>query len=357
MTDNKDNSKSMHLILSNQFLDVETMHSLTKVAEDIQQTIDVVDTYKRKVEKLQPPIVNGRPWYKFDFGKASVEEVNKVMENFSTFVQDTFKLVATSQNFQNENDMNICRLLGLLAIAEAKSYSKLQDLSSEIKELSTEDEESAKQLEILQNSFLNSLNESAEESIKKEEQMSRLIDYVTLFAETKTRKLRSITLNLSEVKKKLDEYCFSHDKWAEDMQKTVSSWQDKVSKGLSEENKQLEDSIKDITATKLSQIDENYEQLKTRIQKRYEEQETKLTHEVERQKIEIKEFLKSSNDKMIDFKSAIEKQTRIIEDQNNSIITLVNQVSALDKKYKYALIASTISIILSVGCVVFTLIA
>ena len=279
------------------------------------------------------------------------------MENFSTFVQDTFKLVATSQNFQNENDMNICRLLGLLAIAEAKSYSKLQDLSSEIKELSTEDEESAKQLELLQNAFLNSLNESAEESTKKEEQLSRLIDYVTLFAETKTRKLRSITLNLSEIKKKLDEYCSSHDKWAEDMQKAVSSWQDKVSKGLSKENKQLEDSIKDITATKLIQIDKNYEQLKTKIQKRYEEQETKLTHEVERQKIEIKEFLKSANDKMIDFKSAIEKQTRIIEDQNNSIITLVNQVSALDKKYKYALIASTISIILSVGCVVFTLIA
>ena len=223
--------------------------------------------------------------------------------------------------------------------------------------MSTEDEESAKQLEILQNSFLNSLNESAEESIKKEEQMSRLIDYVTLFAETKTRKLRSITLNLSEVKKKLDEYCSSHDKWAEDMQMAISSWQDKVSKGLSEENKQLEDSIKDITATKLSQIDENYEQLKTRILKRYEEQETKLTHEVERQKIEIKEFLKSANDKMIDFKSAIEKQTRTIEDQNNSIITLVNQVSALDKKYKYALIASTISIILSVGCMVFMLIA
>ena len=223
--------------------------------------------------------------------------------------------------------------------------------------MSTEDEESAKQLELLQNSFLNSLNESAEESTKKEEQLSRLIDYVTLFAETKTRKLRSITLNLSEIKKKLDEYCSSHDKWAEDMQKAVSSWQDKVSKGLSKENKQLEDSIKDITATKLIQIDKNYEQLKTKIQKRYEEQETKLTHEVERQKIEIKEFLKSANDKMIDFKSAIEKQTRIIEDQNNSIITLVNQVSALDKKYKYALIASTISIILSVGCVVFTLIA
>ena len=95
MTVNKDHSKSMHLLLSNQFLDVETMHSLTKVAEEIQQTIDVVDTYKRKVEELQPPIVNGRPWYNFDFGKASVKEVNKVMENFSTFVQETFKLVAT----------------------------------------------------------------------------------------------------------------------------------------------------------------------------------------------------------------------------------------------------------------------
>ena len=51
------------------------------------------------------------------------------------------------------------------------------------------------------------------------------------------------------------------------------------------------------------------------MQRNREEQETKLTHEVERQKIEIKEFLKSANDKMIDFKSAIEKQTRIMRNR------------------------------------------
>ena len=130
MTEKIDIVKAKSLVQTERLVNVETMHSLKKVSEEIQQAMDVVDTYKRKVETLCPPVVNGEPWYKFSFGKASVTEVNKVMESFSEFVQETFKLVATSQNFQNENDMNICRLIGLLAIAEGNSYEKLNDIGS-----------------------------------------------------------------------------------------------------------------------------------------------------------------------------------------------------------------------------------
>ena len=34
------------------FVDINTLHSLKKVSEEIQQTIDVVEKYKSKVESL-----------------------------------------------------------------------------------------------------------------------------------------------------------------------------------------------------------------------------------------------------------------------------------------------------------------
>ncbi|MBQ9204496.1 MAG: hypothetical protein IJ155_09675 [Prevotella sp.] len=244
MTDNIDISKVRPLVNTDQSVNVESIHSLKKVSEEIQQAIDVVDAYKRKLDSLQPPVVNGEPWYKFSFGKASVKEVNIVMKSFSDFVQKTFKLVATIQEFQNENDMNICRLVGLLAIAEANSYEKLDGIASQMKELSTEDEESARQLKELEKSFLQSLDDSAIDSIKKEEQMSRLMDYIALFTESRTRKIRSISLSLSEIKTKLDEYCTTQDYWIEDTKKEITHWQEELNNSLAEIKKQSHEEIK-----------------------------------------------------------------------------------------------------------------
>ena len=201
---------------------------------------DVVDYYKRNTESLTPPTVKGEPWYKFSFGKASVTEVNNVMESFSNFVQETFKMVATTQKLQNENDMNICRLIGLLAIAEANSYEKLNDIASDIKDLSTENEESARQLKELEKSFLQSIDDSVIDSTKKEEQMSRLIEYMTLFAESKTKKIRSISSNLSDVKAKLDKYCTNQDNWIEETKKVISYWQESVNNNLLDTKKQFD---------------------------------------------------------------------------------------------------------------------
>lgn len=249
-----DFSKIQPLVHKDQFENVEKIHSLQKVSEEIQQTIDVVDSYKRQLESLQPPVVNGEPWYKFSFGKASVTEVNKVMKSFSDFVQKTFKLVALVQNFQNENDINICRLVGLLAIVEANSYEKLQDLASEMKDLSTEDEESAKQLKELEKSFLQSLDDSAIDSSKKEEQMSRLIDYVTLFAQSKTQKIRSISLSLSEIKKKLDEYCSTQDQWIENANKKINLWEEEANNNFAESQEKFISQSKEQTSQALDAL-------------------------------------------------------------------------------------------------------
>jgi ElaB/YqjD/DUF883 family membrane-anchored ribosome-binding protein len=254
MTDNMDFSKIRPLVHKDQFENVEKIHSLQKVSEEIQQTIDVVDSYKRQLESLQPPVVNGEPWYKFSFGKASVTEVNKVMKSFSDFVQKTFKLVALVQNFQNENDINICRLVGLLAIVEANSYEKLQDLASEMKDLSTEDEESARQLKELEKSFLQSLDDSAIDSTKKEEQMSRLIDYVTLFAQSKTKKIRSISLSLSEIKKKLDEYCSTQDQWIENANKKINLWEEEANNNFAESQEKFISQSKEQTSQALDAL-------------------------------------------------------------------------------------------------------
>ena len=225
MTDNIDFSKARSLVHSDQLANIESTHSLQKVSEEILQAIDAVDAYKKKVETLEPPIVNGEPWYKLPFGKASVNEVNKTLESFSSFVQETFKTIAATQNIQNKNNMNICRLVGLLAMAEANSYEKLNGLAADIKDLSTEDEESARQLKELEKSFLQSLDDSAIDSTKKEEQMSKMIDYVTLFAESKTKKIRAISLNLSDIKEKLDKYCATQDSWIEETKGKIISWQ------------------------------------------------------------------------------------------------------------------------------------
>ena len=254
MTDNMDFSKIRPIVHTDNFVNIEKIHSLQKVSEEIQQAIDVVDCYKKKLDSRQPPVVNGEPWYKFSFGKASVTEVNKVMKSFSDYVQDTFKLVATAQKFQNENDMNICRLVGLLAIVEANSYEKLQDLTSEMKDLSTEDEESARQLKELEKSFLQSLDDSAIDSSKKEEQMSRLIDYVTLFAQSKTTKIRSISLSLSEIKKKLDEYCITQDQWIENANKRINLWEEEVNNNFAESQEKFISQSKEQTSQALNTL-------------------------------------------------------------------------------------------------------
>jgi len=356
MTDNIDITKARDLVNSNQLVNVETMHSLQKVSEEIQQVIDVVDSYKKKVESLQPPIVNGEPWYKFAFGKASVTEVNKVMESFSTFVQETFKMVATSQNLQNENDMNICRLVGLLAMAEANSYEKLNVLASDMKDLSTEDEESARQLKELEKSFLQSLDDSAIDSTKKEEQMSRLIDYVTLFAESKTKKIRSISLNLSEIKAKLDKYCTTQDNWVSDAKDAISLWQNEVNNNLIKTKQQLEETLNKITKEKLGQLDDNFVRLKERLEEAITKQEDKINQEHKMQNAKIEASTKSIEEKMSDYKSIIENQTSTIVSQNELLKNQNDLIMALRRKVNTVLFIGVISVFSIIGVLIFLLI-
>ena len=352
MTDNIDISKAMSRIQSNQLLNDDTLHSLQKVSEEIQQTIDVVDFYKRKVEQLRPPIINGEPWYKFSFGKASVTEVNAVMESFSKFVQETFKMVATSQNFQNENDMNICRLVGLLAMAEANSYERLNNIASDIKDMSKEDEESARQLKELEKSFLQSLDDSAMDCEKKEQQMMRLIDYIMKFAENKSKRILSISLNLSEIKDKLDRYCATQDNWVTEAKDAISSWQKDVNNSLEEVMSQTRNVMENIVEDKLCQLDDNFNKMTKRFTEYIAEQEKKINQE----QTVIKSLEKDVEDRIEDYDSIIKNQTAAILSQNKQIEKQNEMIRTLRKKVNITLFVGVIAFMLMIGGMMFTFI-
>ncbi len=358
MTDNINISKVRSLVHSDQLEKVDNIHSLKKVSEEIQQAMDSVNYYRNQVNSLQPPFVNGEPWYKFSFGKASVKEVNNVLESFSKFVQETFKLVATIQEFQNENDMNICRLVGLLAIAEANSYEKLQGLTSEIKDLSTEDEESAKQLKELEKSFLQSLDDSAIDSTKKEEQMSRLIEYVTLFAQSKTKKIRSISLSLSEIKTKLDKYCTTQNNWIDNANKIIISWQKEVSNNLAESQEQFISQSKEQTSQALEALAKKREDDTKAMQKELKDLHDKIEKQVNESlaKTEEKtnsliksqeEFVSQSKEQtslaLSEFQKEAEHKTTELQEQTDNFIE--NQNALFVKMQKQQTIYKVVSIV------------
>ena len=372
MNENMDFSKIRPLTQNDQLANIEKIRSLQKVSEEIQQTIDVVDCYKKKLDTLQPPVVNGEPWYKFSFGKASVEEVNKVLNSFSDFVQNTFKLVATAQNFQNENDMNICRLIGLLAIAEANSYEKLQDLTSEMKDLSIEDEESARQLKELEKSFLQSLDDSALDSSKKEEQMSRLIDYVTLFAESKTKKIRSISLSLSEIKKKLDDYCKIQDLWIENANKKIISWEEEVNNNFAESQEKFISQSKEETSQALNTLVKKREDDTKAIQNELKDLHDKIEKQVNESFTEIEEksnalvksqeeFISQSKEETALVLSELQKEAKLktmeIQEQTDGFMENQNALfEKMKKQQKFYKAVSITALAVSIASILYGII-
>lgn len=349
MTNNIDFSKTRTLVCSDQLVNVETIHSLQKVSEEIQQAMDVVDVYKKKVEDLQPPIVNGEPWYKLPFGKASVSEINKTLESFSSFVQETFKTIAAAQNLQNENDMNICRLIGLLAMAEANSYEKINGIASDIKELCTEDEESARHFKKLEELFLNSLDDSANDSTKKEEQMSRLVDYVTCFAEKKTKKIREISLRLSEIKEKLNKYCVTQDSWIEEAKSRIDSWQQEINKNLTETKDHLFTTSQNTIKEKIEELDDYFRKMTDSVEDAITKQDVKIAQEIKQQNEKNETSYNAVDDKITEYKSIIDGQNKSIKDQNRMIQEQCATISSLAKKVNFALSICAISIVSLVG--------
>lgn len=238
--------------------DKKKTKSLEKVCEEIQQAIDVVERSKDNIKNAQTPQINGQPWYKFSFGKASVEEVNTALKLFSDFVIKNLNLIATVQGFQNENDQSICRLIGLLAIAEANTYSKINDLS-------TEDEASAKQLKKLQEEFERSIEDTEKDCTKKGEQMNILIDYITCFTESKTKKLRSIELKLSEMKQNLETLCSEQGKWYSETEAVILNWKESTNKHINEIKIQFDEKL-EVLNEETAQLQRNNDELKRRVQ-------------------------------------------------------------------------------------------
>lgn len=329
--------------------------TLNKVSEDIQQSLDMVEDYRKKVESLSVPLINNQPWWKFNFGKASVGEVNDVMKSFSNYVQETFKMIAVSQRKQNTNDMNICRLLGLLAMAEAESYKKLNRISADIVELSSEDEESANKLKELEASFLQSLNDTAIDSSKKEEQMSCLIDYITLFAESKTKKIRSISLSLSTIKSQLDKYCSTQDNWVEQSKEIIASWQNEINEQLKQTQKQTKEAILNITNSKTAQLDELFETLKCSLLQSSEEQRASIALATKHQTQKIDLAIQNMDNAILDYKLLADKQTQIMEEQSRLIKQQNENIQSLKGKTLLSLTVSVIAIASAVGTFIFAL--
>lgn len=350
------NNISQALKTPNNFLDVNTAHSLEQVSGEIQQAMDVVDNYKKKIENVCPPVINGQPWYKFSFGKASVNEVNKVMESFSNFVHETFKLVAFIQDLQNENDMNICRLIGLLALAESNSYDQLHDISAKIKDLATEDEESVRQLKELEDSFLKSLNDSAIDTQKKNEQMSTLIKYITLSADSKTKKIRALSLKLSELETQLDKYTNVQDKWISDTKAILGSWQLTISEDINKLFNQLKDTTLEAIAKELHSFNNRFDELNTNHLEIVDKQATKLSQEMKKQKDKVDEVITILNDKIECYQKVIEEQNKTIATQNDSLMKQKCINTSLKGKILYALLISSISALVAIGCMAYIII-
>lgn len=345
----------------NEFKDANSMVpsqsklSLKKVSEEIQQSMDMVEAYRKKVESLSVPLINNQPWWKFNFGKASVDDVNDVLKSFSDYVQETFKLLVVSQRMQNENDMNICRLLGMLAMAEAESYEKLKQISADIVELSNEDEESANKLKELETSFLQSLNDSAIDGSKKEEQMSRLIDYITLFAESKNKKIRSISLSLSKINSRLEKYCSTQDNWIEQSRELISLWQKEINEQLSQTQNQIEETILTITKSQTVQLDEHFETLKCSLVQSSEEQRASIALASEHQAKKVDLALQKMDNVILDYKLLVDNQTQIIEGQSRLINQQNENIQSLKRKVWLSLTISFIAIASAVGTIILSL--
>lgn len=333
---------------TNQFINPETMDSLQDVTEKIQHTTNIVEDYKNKVESIQPPIVNGEPWYKLPFGKASVNEVNKAMQSFSDFVQETFKMVAFSQKLQNENDMNICRLIGLLALAEANTYSKINDLT-------TEDENSVKQLKKLEEAFLQSIKDTTVDNSKKDEQMRCLIEYVTRFAENKTKKIRTISLSLSDVKNKLDKYCELQDKWIDDCRNNIEIWQHNINSHINEVNNQLENYLHEVCNNEIATINEKFLKLNLDLEQSIKEQQVKIIEVIKKQneKIEINED--NINEQINNYRIVIENQNNLIVSQSESIKNQDKKIEVLQNKNNIIFIIAISALLIAVGTILYCL--
>lgn len=319
----------------------ENVRSLERVSEEIQQTIDTVNAYKRDIESLEPPTVNGEPWYKFSFGKASVTEVNKALGDFAEFVQKTFKLIAVVQNFQNENDMNICRLLGLLAMAEANAYSKITDTNAKINKLTTEDEDSAKRLKDLGDRFLKSLDDNAKDSGKKEKQMKNLINYVIAYSDEKTKSLRSITLTLSDVKEK-------QDGWIHDCESRLFTWEKDLEKEIEKEKEELGITINKECGEGLKVVEDNFERLKRDFNQTVTEQQESLRQAIKSLNEEIEGCKNDIEDKLKEEVTIVSNQNRLIEEMRACITEQNNKIKSLQTKSIIAVLAAIIAIVVSV---------
>ncbi len=184
--------------------------------------------------------------------------------------------------------------------------------------------------------------------------MSRLIDYITLFAQSKTKKIRSISLRLSEIKTKLDEYCTTQDNWIENANKKIISWQEEVNNNFAESQEKFISQSKEQTSQALNALAKKREDDTLAIQNFLEKIE-KLVNENLAKTEERTNALAKSQEKFIsqskeqtslalsDFQKEAEHKAAEMQEQTDGFIE--NQNALFEKMKKQLAVYKAISVV------------
>ena len=174
---------------------VDIKNRIIDVNNDIENEIIRIDTYCRRLENYKDsPTVEGQWWRA---GGTSAEKINKALDNFHDFVYNSMGFIGDMIKSQNSNTKKICEIIILLTAAEAKLYSQLR-------ELTTVDQEDIEKLQKLEKQFLQSLenNENDKETVR--EQFEKLIDYTQAVENVKNKWIRSLEVKINDVYHSID---------------------------------------------------------------------------------------------------------------------------------------------------------
>ena len=106
-------------------------------------------------------------------------------------------LINVILNAQNSNTKNLCDIILLVSAAEAQLYSQL-------KELTTIDQEDVEKLQKLEKQFLKSLKEDEKDKKTIHKQFEKLIDYTQAVEIVKNKWIRNLEVKINDIYHSID---------------------------------------------------------------------------------------------------------------------------------------------------------
>lgn len=178
--------------------DLEYKKELTKLSENIQQSIDTVNFYKEKIDKYVSPKIETSRYNVF--GIVTDTAVNKAINDLIQFICENFRFSSTIHSFHNEHVQKICELIGLISSAEVELYEKQ-------KKLSENDVEAINKIKSLYEKYKKI--DGSDNSNKQ--RITKLVEFTHALSEFRTENFNSLKQNvnsnsnqISELKRQLD---------------------------------------------------------------------------------------------------------------------------------------------------------